>query len=232
MQNIIDHPLTKQIAIYTVLTTILIAVIMSIYIYLHPTQWLDVKFSGELQEHSFTLLTKLMQLVSLPGNSAIGVATVLAASLVFWKIKHKRAAWCFLLVLVADLLSYIIKFVVNRPRPSQEIVSIAGRKLAEPGFPSTHVVHYVVYFGFLAFVVMLLPKFKPLLRYGIVGFCLFMIIAVSVSRIYLGAHWFSDVIAGYLFGLIFLAGIISIYLQKNSEPGGGVNNDSSSNLSH
>lgn len=217
MQNIIDHPLTKWISLYIILIAILISVAMSIYIHLHPAQWLDFTLTGEVQEHSHRTITSIMQLISWPGSPILGISTVLLTSLVFWLLKYKRAAWCFLLVVLADLLSYIIKFVVNRPRPTQEVLSIAGKKLSDPGFPSTHVVHYVVYFGFLAFIVLLLPKIKPLLRYSIVGFCLFMIMTVSVSRIYLGAHWFSDVIAGYLFGLIFLAGIIGIYLKNNNK---------------
>lgn len=217
MENLIRRPLTRRLAIYSIALAVLLSIGLSIYIHFNPSLWLDIAFSGEVQEHTHRLLTTIMQLVSWPGSPLVGIATVLATAAIFWLAKYRRAAMCFLLVLAADVLSYIIKFVVNRPRPTQEFVSVAGKQLAEPGFPSTHVVHYVVYFGFLAFVVMLIPKLASWLRYSIVAVCLLMIVSVSVSRIYLGAHWLTDVIAGYLFGGIFLAAIIAIYLHAGKK---------------
>ena len=50
---------------------------------------------------------------------------------------------------IADAATFILKLLINRPRPTDTLVTIY-QKLGDPSFPSAHVVHYVVFFGLLS----------------------------------------------------------------------------------
>ena len=86
------------------------------------------------------------------------------------------------------------------------------RLIKEPSFPSGHVMFYVSAFGFL--VAAALANLRPsALRRGIVAVGGSLIGLVGASRIYLGAHWPSDVVAGYLFGSLYLGGVLELYTR-------------------
>ncbi|MEP7357133.1 MAG: phosphatase PAP2 family protein [Anaerolineales bacterium] len=108
----------------------------------------------------------------------------------------------------------LAKIIVHRPRPTDDLVHIFQR-VGEFSFPSGHVVFYVAFYGFLLFLAFTL--FKPgMLRYlsGLVLGAL--ILLVGPSRIFLGAHWTSDVIGAYLFGSLCL--VAAIYLYRWGKP--------------
>jgi membrane-associated phospholipid phosphatase len=106
----------------------------------------------------------------------------------------------------------VVKILIHRPRPTLEN-AILFLSFAEPSFPSGHVVHYVVFFGFLS-TVMIVDKGIPLFwRYFVGIISAYLILTVSISRIYLGAHWATDVIGGYLFGIVYLGIILKFYLK-------------------
>jgi hypothetical protein len=84
--------------------------------------------------------------------------------------------------------------------------------VAGNSFPSGHVMFYTVFFSFLLFfAVTRLPR--SLWRAVAVILTGGLIVSVGPSRMYLGAHWLSDVIAAYLFGIIILVFGIEFYLR-------------------
>jgi membrane-associated phospholipid phosphatase len=101
------------------------------------------------------------------------------------------------------------KIIVQRPRPTEDLVHIVQR-VGEFSFPSGHVVFYVTFFGFLLFLALTL--FKPVIWRTLAGIVFGgLIVLVGPSRVYLGAHWPSDVVGAYLLGSLCLVAVINIY---------------------
>ena len=78
------------------------------------------------------------------------------------------------------------------------------------GFPSGHVLSTTAFAGFLVFLSFTLLKPSATRTALLVVLCL-LIALMSVSRIYLGQHWFSDVMGAYLFGSLWLMLTIHFY---------------------
>lgn len=101
-----------------------------------------------------------------------------------------------------------IKELVGRARPSEELVRVS-EEASGSGFPSGHVVGAMVFYGLVLYLTPRLIKSRPL-RVVLGLFCVFMIVATGPARVYTGAHWPSDVVGGYLFGLLCLAVLIAL----------------------
>jgi len=101
--------------------------------------------------------------------------------------------------------------LINRPRPAKDLLRII-EVTKQQSFPSGHTLFYTVFFGFLFFLSWTrLPRsFWRVLLLALTGA---LILLIGPSRMYLGAHWLSDVIAAHLLGLIILAFGIEFYLR-------------------
>ncbi len=102
-----------------------------------------------------------------------------------------------------------IKVLIDRPRPSADLVNVISQ-LSDFSFPSGHVLFFTVFFGFLIFLAYTLFKHSwwRTLILVILGV---MVTLIGVSRVYLGQHWASDVLAAYLLGSIWLTLTIVVY---------------------
>src|SRR5262249_47485166 len=109
-----------------------------------------------------------------------------------------------------------IKFVVGRPRPSPEMVKVYEYPI-NCSFPSGHVASYMALYGFLFYLIYSLMR-PSTLRSTLLVICGVMISLVGVSRVYLGAHWASDVFGGYCFGFFWLALTIYVYRRRKDAP--------------
>jgi membrane-associated phospholipid phosphatase len=134
-------------------------------------------------------------------------------SLIFFILRYKKAALYVLFTMLAGLVSIIFKTIINRPRPSDTLVRIVF-KTTQQSFPSGHVLFYVVFFGFLTMLMFQLENIHKAIRIVVGGASLFMIFLIPISRIYLGAHWLSDVLGGFLLGMLCLYLLSWLYLRK------------------
>ena len=127
-------------------------------------------------------------------------------SLALWLVRMKANAVAVILVLVPDGLNMALKWIVDRPRPDFSLVNPVPEGSS---FPSGHSVHAFLLFGLLLWIVGELVESR-VLRISIQGLLGIMILACGASRVYLGVHWPSDVIGGFVVGGFSLVAIMSI----------------------
>ena len=112
----------------------------------------------------------------------------------------------------STILGTLLKIVIHRPRPELGLISVLVQ-LKDKSFPSGHVLLFTSFFGFLLFLSLYVFKNK-ILGPVIGALSGFLVLTIGISRIYLGAHWASDVLGGYLLGMLFL--IVTIQLYKKA----------------
>lgn len=137
---------------------------------------------------------------------SVVVALYLIAKRQFWALLHWLALNIF-----CGLGIHLIKNWVQSPRPGNLLSSHYGWS-----FPSGHTVLAMTVLGFLA---VLMTENRSLFVkrccYSVVAM---VVVAVGISRIYLGFHWFSDVIGGMVFGLLIVVGVTFSYRRRRSVP--------------
>jgi undecaprenyl-diphosphatase len=107
-------------------------------------------------------------------------------------------------------VSFAVKSVMNRPRPFGDEFTIHKARIGGTSFPSGHVINYIGIYGTLG--VILTSRLKSAaLRKLVAGFIGAKIALVGPSRIYLGHHWFTDVLTSYLLGSSYVVVLSSLY---------------------
>ena len=202
----------------------LLAILISIFLFftfivlLLPTTFVDIEFSEEIQEHSSPILDFFMKAVSWFGLTPVALSCVLGSALLFFIFKYKKEALFIVSTLIVTLFTFGIKILINRPRPSADLVNIVENAQYQ-SFPSGHTSFYVTYFGFMMFLMLRHHEIPRKIRLPVIFLSLFLILSVAFSRIYLGAHWFTDVMAGFVLGILILYFIIRIYLKFKRRSG-------------
>lgn len=125
---------------------------------------------------------------------------------------HKRYWREFAMILIGSggggVLWYFLSAYFNRPRPPTQIDVI----LTDPSFPSGHALSSVVFYGFLAYL--LVPKMPSRFwKWVIIILMTFITLFVGVSRVLLGGHFVTDVVAGYALGIAW-AGLVYTVVER------------------
>jgi membrane-associated phospholipid phosphatase len=206
----------RHILLLTLTIITLGFIVLTILVRLHPASWIDREFSKEIQEHQNVVVDRVMFLLSTPGYMPQAPIIVTLTSLILFLFKYKKAAVFVLLTMLSGLVSSIVKAIVNRPRPSDQVVRIL-LKTSQQSFPSGHVLFYVVFFGFLIVLMYQLQGIPRAIRAVVIAVSLLFIFMIPISRIYMGAHWFTDVLGGFLLGILCLYLLSWLYLRKRAD---------------
>jgi undecaprenyl-diphosphatase len=140
-----------------------------------------------------------------------GVAFTGGLVLVVFTVFRSRLAALLLLVatLVRPLLSTAVKDLTDRARPPVHHLVVAGGA----SYPSGHVLAATVFWGAVPATVLVWSAARGFVRTAS-AFAVAAVIVVAASRVYLGVHWLSDVIAGALFGSLLLVPLYRVALSK------------------
>lgn len=206
----LDFQNSRRKAVYVVLGLSIIFLLLTVFVLLLPHSVIDLEFSKEVQEDNSPLLDDLMWGVSWFGTQWVAISMTLGTALIFLLLRFQREALFLSLTLLSSVVTFGIKLLVNRPRPTEDLVRIVV-KAQHQSFPSGHTVFYVTFFGFLIFLLFRLRQVPQVVRWSVGVFSLLLIMTVPFSRVYLGDHWFTDVVAGFVLGLISLVVLITLY---------------------
>lgn len=119
-------------------------------------------------------------------------------------IRKKRYSLLSIVIaaLSSELVSFVIKKAVSRPRPTANIANIYD-PTSGFSFISGHTLEYTILFGSLGLVALINAEGK-LKRYILAGVLFLLPIIVGLGRIYSGAHWLTDVVGSYLIASVIL----------------------------
>lgn len=143
-------------------------------------------------------LTPIMESISALASPVILMVMLLL--IVAFAPGRRPGACCALNLALVVVFNQVLKFIVQRPRPE------GFRLAAETGFsfPSGHSMVAMAFFGLLIWMVWRYERDRAV-RIGCSVALAVLIVAVGVSRIYLGVHYASDVVAGFCASLAWLA---------------------------
>ena len=153
----------------------------------------------------------LMVTVTQLGSAWVTIPVIAAVALWLAVTRRLRTlAYWIGSVVVAELFVAALKYALGRERPPTPYASVD-----EFSFPSGHATLNLVVYGFLAF---LLGHGKPRWQQSTLALAAAGIaLLIGFSRLYLGAHWFSDVLAGYGLGIAWIALLSIAYIHHVHE---------------
>ncbi len=171
----------------------------------------DKAITRELQKRKSPFFRGFMLGVSEIGFPKLATPLSFGIAGIFWALRFRLEAIFLLLASSTYSLNTLVKRLIKRPRPTQELATVV-RVINEPSFPSGHVMHYTNFFGMLIYL--LATNWRSgRLRNWLIAICTSLIALIGPSRIYLGAHWPSDVMAGYVYGGLWFGGMMALYLR-------------------
>jgi membrane-associated phospholipid phosphatase len=167
---------------------------------------LDLTVFHWLRVHATPASYGFWSVISAMGS---GVAlTVLAVGVgLLLLLRHRRfvlAGWVVAFV-GAGLLDAALKLLIRRERPPGAVDFLTHISWS---FPSGHALGSLVGYGMLTYLLVLAIR-DPSLRIGVIVGAVLLILAVGISRLYLGVHYLSDVMGGYAAGTLWLSACIS-----------------------
>lgn len=159
---------------------------------------LDLAFRGAVHDHAFPALTFAMRALTWAGSAAVLAPLTLLLAVRWVGQGRRRAALLFVVaVLGAELLEQALKLAFHRPRPEPFF------NLAAPfgySFPSGHALVSCCFYGLLAANA---RRRQPLAWLA----AALLVALIGFSRVYLGVHYPSDVIAGYAAAVVWLLAV-------------------------
>ncbi len=193
------------------LILIIIFLILALLAKSHPYFGIDLAVTRFIQGIDLIGFSSLMIFLSFLGEGEVIFPLGLLAALLLYIKKFKHQSLFLIISFVTSaIFSLFFKLLIGRVRPDPDLVTQYYLFLYNDSFPSGHVLVYIGLFGFLLFLVYTQFPKSWLKTLGI-SILLGLLGLIGVSRIYLGAHWFSDVVGAYVLGLLILSIIIFLY---------------------
>jgi membrane-associated phospholipid phosphatase len=171
----------------------------------------DLRVALALRVVDHPAFAALMTAVSFLGDGWVPVILVFAVAAVCAYKKRWLEAVFVIATLSSGIIGGVLKMLVGRPRPPSFTMNQSDLFLSfnQYAYPSGHVLFFVVFFGFAAY---LAGKYLTgWLRWIAISACVILIVLIGPSRIYLGEHWVSDVVGSYIIGTFWLIILILLY---------------------
>lgn len=167
----------------------------------------DVRVDSLIASFRTPVLNHLFYGITTLGNPRVVIlAMVLCASVLWWRRCARFIVPMLASAGFADALTTLGKFALHRARPLHGLIEPGGYS-----FPSGHATISVAFYGFLFFILVHFSRGWRT-RVNLVFVALLLALAIGFSRLYLGVHFLSDILAGYLVGSLgLLLGVAMSY---------------------
>jgi membrane-associated phospholipid phosphatase len=157
-----------------------------------------------INQHASAWLDKLALQITAVGNGGTVIVLTLVTSAFLW-VARQRLAIILLVsgVLGADLVNRALKVTFDRPRPELFVIETPFARPISASFPSGHATGAIAFYLVVAYLLGRLGGkgwFKVLVNL----LAAVLVLAIGASRMYLGVHYPSDVLAGWLIGFIWV----------------------------
>jgi undecaprenyl-diphosphatase len=174
---------------------------------------LDAHVTAWVVAHRTGWLTSIMRVATWLGSAAVIIPLGLIVGGWFVRWRHQ---WRPLILLAAAVIGAValydaVKLLVGRPRPPQ---TIWIGHFSAAAFPSGHATQTVAFYSVLAII--LGAGRSPRVKLALWSAAAFVALVVGFSRIYLGAHWLTDVLGGYALGAFWAAVVMSVMLVASA----------------
>lgn len=132
------------------------------------------------------------------------IVTLTVAAFIAWRTKQRRGAFAMMLAMgLAYIVNNALKYLFARERPQLSPLPVDPTSYS---YPSGHAMISTAVYGCAAF---LLSNIFPRYRWPIRFAAVLLVMIIGVSRVYLDAHWPSDVLAGFAVGWVLLSAVKS-----------------------
>ena len=177
----------------------------------------DIWLAHRLQEIDSAAFARAVDWAEDLADAPLMIAVWLASVAGLLAVARRWEALLLLVSMSVRLVNSGVKELVERPRPSPELVQVSHDS-GTFSFPSGHAEGAIVLYGLLIYFAGLAIPYLPL-RLLVQVACLWVIIFTCLERVYVGAHWPSDVAGGLYFGGLALAALIGIQRRLSRSRG-------------
>jgi membrane-associated phospholipid phosphatase len=167
-----------------------------------PLAALDVNAGTWLHVRATPLVSNAMAAISFLGApTTLTIVAVAGSLLLLYRHRHSEAAVLTTVVLGGNFLNFCLKHLIQRGRP---VFDDPMFSLPTYSFPSGHAMASTVFYGLLSTYALVHAR-QRYAAYIAMAAAVFMVALVAFSRVYLGLHYLSDVVAGIAEGVAWLA---------------------------
>ncbi|MFC5268072.1 phosphatase PAP2 family protein [Kribbella qitaiheensis] len=169
----------------------------------------DPELTAEAVSHRTPVLTAVAQGLTFIGNTPVLVTLTLVTALILWRWTRTLGTPAVLLLAMigSSALSSGLKLLIGRARP--DVTVVLGPVSNTFAFPSGHALNSTVFLVIVAALVW--ARIRSLrIRTAILAVAVVMSIGIGLSRVYLGYHWATDVLAGWTVAVVWLVIVLNV----------------------
>ena len=170
------------------------------------TQAFDVAVLRYIEARQTPFLDRAMLEITFLGTGLIVMTLVLVSGMFLWLTKHKHSALLLIVATVGGiLLNNLLKMSFDRPRPQ---VFAWGQHTVSSSFPSGHAMSAATVYMTIAYLAARLQRRRASRVLTLLA-ALVIVTLIAASRLYLGVHYPSDVLAGYAAAFVWVVAVAS-----------------------
>lgn len=154
-----------------------------------------------LHEHTTPTGIDLFKIVTWFGSPALWIVSLGSGAYLIWRTRWADLLTEIVVIGGGKLVNILLKDLFNRPRPVWNGVFATE---STPAFPSGHAMMSLLTYGFLVFLLWRAVHHRPA-RVALIGGTAVLVGLIGFSRVYLGVHYPTDVIGGYVMGGAWLS---------------------------